>query len=372
MQPILPVRLRGALLASAGLLFAAGTWAGTLTVTQLGDRGPGSLRQAVELANANPGPDTIRFALSGTVILASPLTVTDDLSIDGRGQRVAISGGGQTALLILTESERTLEIARLTLRQANASHSAGGAILARGHLRLTEALLQDNMAPMGGAVYSSGGTLDIVNVTFAGNRALSWGGAVAVGPGTQARITHATFVGNDAAQFGGTLFQNPVYDTSVNKGSMVVRNSVIAGSAVQGNCSAISNRIVDGGGNLNTDGSCPFTAAQGSANFTDPLLGELDWHGGPTMTFAPLPGSPAIDTALAANAAPAATSAVTPAAMAGSLPAGPLPAGPVTDQRGTGYARVQGTAADRGAVEVQAAERTAAQAAAVVAPPRPN
>src|SRR5262249_58158104 len=46
----------------------------TFTVHNLSDSGPGSLRQAVLDANANPGPATIRFAdgLPGTVALTTP------------------------------------------------------------------------------------------------------------------------------------------------------------------------------------------------------------------------------------------------------------------------------------------------------------
>jgi hypothetical protein len=60
----------------------------------------------------------------------------------------------------------------------------------------------------------------------------------------------------------------------------------------------------------------------------DVKFGPLADNGGPTMTHALLPGSPAID-------------------------AGSNPAGLAFDQRGFNYARVSGTAADVGAFEVQ-------------------
>ena len=54
----------------------------------LADSGPGSLRQAVLDANANPGADLISFAggLHGTITLGSELSITDDLTIEGRGE----------------------------------------------------------------------------------------------------------------------------------------------------------------------------------------------------------------------------------------------------------------------------------------------
>lgn len=312
----------------------------TFTVTTLEDTGAGSLRQAIAQANANPGPDVVRFNVNGTIELATPLEITDDVRIDGMEQRVTLSGGDRSTLLILSAESKTLEVARLTLSRASFSHSSGGAILSRGNLRLVEALFTDNVAPVGGAVYSSGPELWVINSTFAHNRALSWGGAIAVGPATQAVITHSTFVANDAAQFGGTLFQNPIVAGSGYKGSIVVRNSIISGVAQQGNCSVISNRLVDGGGNLNSDASCPFTAAQKSVNQTHPMLGELAYHGGPTKTFAPMPGSPVIDSGI---------DALAQSAQGGGL---------MTDQRG--YRRHVGLQVDRGAFEVQARDRTAA------------
>ena len=66
------------------------------TVTNTNDSGPGSLRQAILNANANPGLDTIDFApgLSGTIVLTSgELQITDDVTIDGPGaDRLSVSG----------------------------------------------------------------------------------------------------------------------------------------------------------------------------------------------------------------------------------------------------------------------------------------
>src|SRR5262245_10577972 len=68
----------------------------TLTVTNLAEAGPGSLRQSVQAANVTPGPDTIRFAggLSGTIALKSgELSITDGLTIAGPGaDRLTVSG----------------------------------------------------------------------------------------------------------------------------------------------------------------------------------------------------------------------------------------------------------------------------------------
>jgi len=60
-------------------------FAASFSVTSTADAGSGSLRDAIALAEANAGPDTITFALpAGSVIqLLSLVTVTEALTLDG-------------------------------------------------------------------------------------------------------------------------------------------------------------------------------------------------------------------------------------------------------------------------------------------------
>ena len=65
--------------------------AASFTVTNTNDSGPGSLRQTILDANANPGPDTIDFNIPGagphSIQPASALpTITDPVIIDGYTQ----------------------------------------------------------------------------------------------------------------------------------------------------------------------------------------------------------------------------------------------------------------------------------------------
>ncbi len=70
---------------------AGGTWAATFTVTSTADSGPGSLRQAILDANANPGADEVEFNIAGagphTIQPVSALpALTDLVTIDGLTQ----------------------------------------------------------------------------------------------------------------------------------------------------------------------------------------------------------------------------------------------------------------------------------------------
>jgi len=96
-------------------------------------------------------------------------------------------------------------------------------------------------------------------------------------------------------------------------------NTLLASNAPGGSC----NAVTDLGHNLSSDATCAFTNV-GSLNSTDPKLGPLADNGGPTLTMALLPGSPAID-------------------------GGDTAAAPTTDQRG--HLRPVGLRADIGAYE---------------------
>ncbi len=73
----------------------------TFTVTNLGNSGAGSLRQAVLDAGALGGKNTIQFqsGLSGTLLLTASITLNGDLTINGPGAQVlAISGNSASQL----------------------------------------------------------------------------------------------------------------------------------------------------------------------------------------------------------------------------------------------------------------------------------
>src|SRR5215469_1402317 len=77
-----------AVLISAAISLNAAVW----TVTSLADSGPGSLRAQV-LPSA-PG-DTIQFAVTGTILLSSSVSVSHTLTIQGPGpSALTIDAGG--------------------------------------------------------------------------------------------------------------------------------------------------------------------------------------------------------------------------------------------------------------------------------------
>src|SRR3712207_1780618 len=80
-----------ALMASSLMLTARPAHADTFTVTNALNSGPGSLRQAIQVANARSGADTIKFNIPGsgvkTIAPTSGLPeVTGPVTIDGYSQ----------------------------------------------------------------------------------------------------------------------------------------------------------------------------------------------------------------------------------------------------------------------------------------------
>ena len=107
---------------------------------------------------------------------------------------------------------------------------------------------------------------------------------------------------------------------------MTVANSVVALSDSDGNCFNSAGSIISLGHNLDSGNTCGF-ASSGDLTDTDPWLGMLQANGGPTLTHALQPGSPAIDHADPMQCTPA-------------------------DQRGV--SRPQGSGCDMGAYEAAA------------------
>lgn len=95
--------LLGILFLSPSKVFAATTY----TVTNTNDSGAGSLRQAISDANSNVGADQIDFAISGagphTIVLASGLSITDQVKVNGLSQIGSVCNGTSSTIKVVIE-----------------------------------------------------------------------------------------------------------------------------------------------------------------------------------------------------------------------------------------------------------------------------
>jgi hypothetical protein len=154
------------------------------TVDQLSDMGAGQgdhgdLRYCINWTNDHSGPDTITFAVTGTIYLESALPhVSDDLRIAGPGEKLLKIDAQQKARVFYVDFGVNASISSLTLTHGlTSSGEAGGAIYNAGNLVIENCTIADNSAwAFGGGIYN-GGTLSISTCSISGNQLQAYFGA---------------------------------------------------------------------------------------------------------------------------------------------------------------------------------------------------
>ena len=200
--------------------------------------------------------------------------------------------------------------------------SIGGGIFNDGTMTIQDSTISGNRATLGGNLQGgegggiSGNNNTITNSTITGNSALHGGGLAGGG-----NIAHTTFSTNSAIRDGGAL-----YLTSPLQLGNTILKAGVSGANIFNN----GGSLITHGYNVCSDNGSGLLNGPGDQINTDPMLGPLQNNGGPTLTYALLPGSPAID--------------------AGDPNFGPPPD---YDQRGPGFVRVFNGRIDVGSFEVQ-------------------
>ena len=173
----------------------------------------------------------------------------------------------------------------------SANLGGGGVYISYGSTTLKNVTVSSNHAGAGGGVYRNcpHGTVQLTGCTLSGNTAAAGGGLYDASYGSLS-LSNCTVSGNSALNGGAMHIGNM---------SVTITNCTISNNSAD-NCDgvltlyAISlvNTIVAGNGNTNISGS--FTDGGGNLTSGNPLLAPLGNYGGPTLTMALLPGSPAI------------------------------------------------------------------------------
>jgi hypothetical protein len=174
-------------------------------------------------------------------------------------------------------------------------------------------------------MYGTGGRVDILNSTISGNR--NGVGLDLAQIYSLASIRHSTITDNA----GGGIYHQWGND---DNGNVKLQDTIVAGNGFDGVSDLLGTAAFNLDYSLIGDpGDATLIEPNPGSNLfdLDALLGPLQDNGGPTLTHALLPGSPAIDRGDPAFAAP-----------------------PEFDQRGVGFARVSGGRLDLGAYELQA------------------
>lgn len=262
-----------------------------ITVTTAAD-GPdlaGSLRWAVRQA---VGGETIRFAsdLAGaTITLDSVLAIFEPVTIEGpadKGITISAAGRGR-AIAVNTYDGSTAPsttLRNLSITGGKISVGQGAGIFTVSPLVLEHVTVWGNEAGGGAAIAQASGNLafglTLINSTVSGN----------VGTGT---LWPAITTTADLTLINSTVaYNSPGAIWTAASGTMRVRNSILAHNGPGKNCDIGTSMVSFEGKNLSDDMTC------GDAAVTivgDPKLGPLAMNGGPTMTHALLPTSPAMN-----------------------------------------------------------------------------
>jgi predicted outer membrane repeat protein len=174
----------------------------TITVNNINDSGPGSLRQAVLDANATPGADVIQITAVGVIHLLSPLLVIgEETTIQGPGAgQLAVDGSD--SFRVLESTAVPLTIADLTIQNGRPPSGEGGGVRSLGTLTLNNVAVLSNTSQVGGGGVYAAGQAQIVNGRFENNRSVgSLGGGLLVT--NRAFITGTQFISNTSAAQGG-------------------------------------------------------------------------------------------------------------------------------------------------------------------------
>src|SRR5438552_2371470 len=318
------------------------THATIIPVTNTNESGPGSLRQA--LAIANNGDTIDASGISGVISLTSgELLVETSVTINGPGADVLAVDGNMISRVFRTPvSGKTITISGFMIRNGHAGNAGGGIDNENNDtLVITNCIISGNTAGLGGGMFN-GGPLTIGSTTVSGNSAANGGGIYNSGGG-MATITNSTVSGNSAGE-GGGIFNIGVF--AITNSTLSNNSASLAGGVFNNEVLQIGDTILNMGAsganisnfgtvtslgyNLSSDDGGGLLTGPGDQVNTDSLLGPLQNNGGPTFTHSLLPGSPAID-AGDPNFAPP----------------------PFSDQRGSGFDRVVNGRIDIGSFEVQ-------------------
>jgi hypothetical protein len=368
-----------------GLILAGAAEAAVLTVGTGGTYG--TIQAAVNDAVANDTIEILSDITESAIQVTKSLTFKGQGADVTAVQAAATRLTATSEIFYLNGTGITCTFEDLTLRYGNRTTASrgGGAICANDYkvisLNVARCALVDNDSVQnGGAIGMSAGaagsTVSIVDSFFSGNQvgtssapvSLAYGGAVCVSyQVSDVTISNSTFTdnavyANNTYRGGGAVYVgmtatvtysgqiqnctfvgNDVVGPSLTKGSAIYS---LGGKADVESCLFADNATETYGvvtlGNAGASGSPPFGtisyslgdfdltqwAVDGGNNQsnTAAMIAALADNGGPTLTYALLPGSLAID-------------------------AGSNPAGLAYDQRGAPYDRTQGGGTDVGAYE---------------------
>jgi CSLREA domain-containing protein len=266
-----------------------------IVVTSTADSGAGSLRAAIDQANAALGRDVILFApsLAGqTITLTSgALGITDDVSIggparfgtlvlspagalgvridanaDGDGNAATSGSGNRRAFEITNGADATLDSLLITGGATSGTFGHGGGVYAGLDTALTirDSTISGNatsgIAAHGGGIFAAGASLLLVSSVVSGNRVTgisdSWGGGIAASSGllgvfdSDGRATTMTVPVTSVTILDSEISGNASSGYKARGGGISATTLSLTNSTVSGNSVTDTGNRAEGGGGI--------------------------------------------------------------------------------------------------------------------------
>ena len=214
------LNLRGWICFALVCAVASSTYANIITVTNTDDSGPGSLRQALTIANDG---DTITFAVTGTIGLTSGgLPINKNVTISGPGSNQLSIDGNQAVLVFGIFPGKTAIISGLSIRNGQL-----GIWNEQGTLGLSNCVATSNSYD---GLYNHEGTLNVNNCVLSGNSGVGLYAYYGV-----TTVSNCVVSGNSS---GGLVndgpHQPPSKDPGGSPGSMTIADSMISDNSGPG------------------------------------------------------------------------------------------------------------------------------------------
>jgi len=349
----------------------AGGLSRVLSIDQAGSSGNAVAISNLILTNGNAGTLNGGGILNNDEALTLTNVAVTGNTTSGEGGGIAVTSGAGSLNLVNSS---------VSNNKATGTTSNGGGIDLRSGstVSLLNSTVSNNESGEdgGGLYFFFNGSLSVVNSTISGNKAnqltggVGGGGVYFYGTATTMLIQNSTISGNSAALdngglyspygYGGGILLNAFTGNSVIQNSTIAfnnagrqgggiaqaggtanwdssifaRNTILGVDAATSDVFLINPTVVGGNNNLVGIQDAATKATFSGTTLTgllatplDPLLAPLANNGGPTQTHELLAGSPAVNQ-------------------------GNNVAALANDQRGVGFARVVGSAADIGAYEM--------------------
>ena len=255
--------------------------------------GPCTLRAAIQTANANSTTDTIQFNIPAadsncvngvcTINLTQVLPdLSTNMSITGPGAdllKVRPVAGGEFRIFSVAAAS-AVTFSGLTIANGFSPNTAGGGIVNRGTLTITNSTISGNSVTGHGGGIANGGTLTVTNSTISGNTASggtlgNQGGGIYNTSFGIVNITNSILLRNRAIASG---------TNSANGGGIFTNGTVNVT-----NCTFISNSSeapegnASGGGISNENGLVNVANSALDGNICGPIAGlnfAVDARGG--------------------------------------------------------------------------------------------